>query len=86
MKDADTRSVEDACLTEGNRFHLTEIAARMGVTPGLALEFAINRLHAAFFSREEGELAAVDFGQSLPTPEALGPEASSVSLAGCEFV
>jgi hypothetical protein len=85
MKDADATSVDNTYVTAGNRSDLADIATRMGVTPGLALEIAINRLHVAFFSKPEGDLVDVDFSKSLPA-QALGPGAISVSLPGCEGV
>ena len=49
----DTTSANDNFLTERNRSYLADIATRMGIAPALALEIAINRMHMAFFSKQE---------------------------------
>lgn len=72
---------EDVALTLGNRSDLASIAARMGVTPNMALEIAINRLAVSIMNLREGDLANVDFGQSIKTLTS-SPDATSTSLSG----
>lgn len=62
---------------------LQAIADRLGVSQEMALEIAINRVYLQLFPLLEGDLADVDFSQSL-SPEAIGPTAISTSLPGCE--
>ena len=59
----------------------------MGVAPQKALDMAVNRFYIAIMDLKEGDLADVDFSQSLSDKEAaLGPDAVSTSLAGFETV
>lgn len=63
---------------------LDAAAARLHVSPALALHMAVNRLALSTGLMPEGDdLAKVDMSQSLPA-EAAGPGAVSVSLPGCE--
>lgn len=53
-------------ITERAREALAELGHYFGGSEERAVEVAINRLHVQFFPRKEGELADVDFCQSLP--------------------
>lgn len=85
MKDADDRVGDTASLTQRSRADLVAAAARMGITPELALEMALNRFYVKVMRLTEGDLATVDFSRSLPA-EALSRQATSASLPRCEGV
>lgn len=72
---------EGISLTPRNRSDLASIAGRMGVTPDMALEIAVNRLAVSVMKLREGDPANVDFDQSIKTAES-GPDATSASLPG----
>lgn len=75
----------NACLTQKNVKALIECAQRMGVTPELALEMAIARFRIDVMQLAEGDLADVDFSQSL-RDEDIVPQAGArtFSLQGFE--
>jgi transcriptional regulator with XRE-family HTH domain len=79
-------SMEDiVSLTPENQAALLQCAYRMGTSPAIALDMAVNRFHIAVMQLKEGDLANVDFSQSLKDGDAaLGPDAESSSLPGCE--
>ena len=70
-------------LTTDNQAAMMQCAYRMGIAPQKALELAVNRFHVAIMDLKEGDLADVDFSQSLSDKDAaLGPDAVSTSLPG----
>lgn len=62
---------------------LAELGRYFDGSEDRAVEVAINRLHAQLCPRKEGDLADVDYGQSLPA-EADGQVVSVRSLPGCD--
>lgn len=45
---------------------VAECSARMGIPGDVVVEIAVNRLHRQHIRHVEGDLASIDFSQSLP--------------------